>query len=209
MARIGLSTAAFCLWDITAQEKLEICSTLGFEEIQIALSSEKMVVAFLDYLNHNQFDYAFKKVALHAPWCGVHYGDGAKSMRVFTALKAIHEKLQLDTVIIRVDNIVKADVLKDTGLPISIENSHREGAWEHFQQIANQTELPITLNINRAVRHTDYLDELLSVYGARINRILLSGFSTENGRMPLQATNQWVLLDRVKALNLSCITTRL
>lgn len=205
MAQIGLSTAAFCLWDITAHEKLEICNELGFDEIQIALSSEKMVKAFLAYLDQKPFDFSFKKIALHAPWCGVHYGDGAKSARVLNAIQAIHEILKLETVVVRVDSIANAAVLSQTDLPISIENSNRDGAWEHFKLIVDQTELPITLNVNRAVRDTDYLDELLRAYGSRINRVLLSGFSDDEGRMPLLAANQLSLLSKVQTLKVPMI----
>lgn len=205
MAQIGLSTAAFCLWDITAPEKLEICNELGFDEIQIALSSVKMVKAFLAYLDQKPFNFSFKKIALHAPWCGVHYGEGAKSARVLNAIQAIHEKLQLETVVVRVDSIANAAVLSQIDLPISIENSNRDGAWERFKLIVDQTELPITLNVNRAVRDTDYLDELLRAYSSRINRVLLSGFSDDEGRMPLLAANQMSLLSKVQTLKVPMI----
>lgn len=74
-----LSTASFCLWDISIQEKLEYCKELGFKRVQIAMSTIKMLTEFCENLNHiPQLEY-FDDVSLHAPWCGFKYGYNKKN----------------------------------------------------------------------------------------------------------------------------------
>lgn len=201
MERVVLSTASFCLWDIAPSEKLEICKSLSFKEIQIALSSEKMVCAFLEYLKLQPRPFPFESIAIHAPWCGVRYGNNAKTARILENLQAIQQLIPLETVVFRVNHIVCIEEIINSGLPISIENSDAEGAWAQLKTVGNLTNVPLVLNLNRAVRNEDYLKEMLELFGHRISRIMVSGYDRVNGRMPILATNQLNLLDRVKNLS--------
>lgn len=205
MTQMVLSTAAFCLWDIQASEKLAHCENLGFEHIQIALSSEKMVHALLAYLKETKRPFNFKSLTCHAPWCGVKYGHNEKSKRVLEALRQIHEICRFQSILVRIDCIASYEALLASNLPISIENSNRQGTWPLLKNLMQSTELPISLNVNRAVRENDYLDELLGLFSSRVERVMLSGFTSELGRTPLTISGQWALLDRVQALEVPLI----
>ncbi|WP_041587688.1 hypothetical protein [Thermincola potens] len=47
MGKTALSTASFCLWPITAAQKIEICKEFKFSRIEIAIPHIKMLKSYL------------------------------------------------------------------------------------------------------------------------------------------------------------------
>ncbi|WIV10464.1 hypothetical protein [Proteiniborus sp. MB09-C3] len=200
MGDIILSTAAFCLWDIEPIEKLKITKDLKFNDIQIALSTEKMLRNFLEYLNNSLEIDSFQKISIHAPWCGVTYGENDKTERILEYLLKVSNIINIDIILFRVDCIRDINPIIKSGLPICLENSNKKGCWRKFRSIAEKHDFPLALNINRALRGDDYLDDFIAEYGSRIERILISGYDSNNGRMPLLLAKQLHLLEKIKEI---------
>lgn len=205
MDNIVLSTAAFCLWDIEAEAKLNICNDLGFQRVQIALSTERMVWNLVRHLESAAEPFPFKGVSLHAPWCGVRYGVNQRTRRILNGLRRIAELLSVDSVIFRVNCIRELESLTQSGLPLCIENSDRDLGLRVFLRVAEETELPLAFNLNRAIRAEVDTAAFLNHYGHRISRLLISGFDRENGRMPLVYTGQTHLLSCARHLSVPVV----
>ena len=205
MENIALSTAAFCLWQIDAPEKLRICKQLNFSQIEVALSTERMVQDFLMRLDSLQDLNHFQKIAIHAPWCGIRYGDNNRTRRVLNNLAALARKIPVDAFVFHVDCIENMNILVQSGLSICLENSDRDGCWEKFKAIASEFPLPLALNVNRATRRQNYLDEMLSEWGHRITRIQVSGYGDRMGRTPIVSANQLDILKKIQGLSVPLI----
>lgn len=205
MENIVLSTATFCLWDITPNEKIEICKALEFKKIQIALSTEKMVWKFIEFLKSNPSFRPFSNISIHAPWCGIKYGNNEKSKRTLAGIKQISELISVDSVIVRVDCISDVQFLMNWQLPVCVENSDKDHGFLKLKKIIENTKLPIAFNLNRALRSGSDYQWLLSLYRHRINCILISGYDSKNGRMPLGYSDQLSILSAIQTFNVPLI----
>lgn len=201
MQNIILSTAAFCLWNIKPEEKLRICKQLHFSDIEVALSTEKMVCDFLAFLEGSTEFLSFRKIALHAPWRGVLYGNNRQTRRILHALHLISEKIPAAPLIFHADRVEAIEPLIQSGLPICLENSEWDGCWDRLKGFFDNHELCLALNINRATRREDYLDQIIDVLEPRISRVYISGYDGLNGRMPMVSANQLQYLDKIQGLN--------
>lgn len=200
MRDIILSTAAFCLWNIEAPEKLKISKDLKFENIQIALSTEKMLRKLLKYLNCSLEMHSFQKISIHAPWCGVVYAENSRTQRILKDITQVSKIIHVDKVIFRIDCIEDITPILESGLPICLENSNKIGCWEKLRSIAQKYDFPLALNVNRALRGYNYLDDFIAKFSSRVDRILVSGYDANNGRMPLLSANQLYLLEKVRKI---------
>jgi hypothetical protein len=200
MENIILSTAAFCLWNISPAEKLKICRQLEFKRIEVALSTEKMARDFLGHLDLSLDIDPFGKIAVHAPWRGIVYGENARTRRVLDYMNLIAQKVPVEVFIFRIDCIADLAPIIGSGLPVCLENSDRVGSWEKIRKVAEKSDLPLALNINRAVRGYDYLDEMITEFGHRISRIQVSGYNVQHGRMPIISAKQLHVLEKIKGI---------
>lgn len=200
MQNIVLSTAAFCLWNIKPEEKLRICKQLHFSDIEVALSTEKMVCDFLAFLESSTEIPTFRKIALHAPWRGVLYGNNRQTQRILHSLRLISEKISVAPFIFHADRVESMESLTRSGLPFCLENSEWDGCWDRLKELFENDELSLALNINRATRREDYLDEIINALKHRISRIYISGYDGLNGRMPMVSANQLQYLDKIQGL---------
>lgn len=198
MQNVILSTAAFCLWDIEAPEKLKIGQNLAFNSIQIALSTIKMVEKFAETLEEGLDLSSFSSISLHAPWCGVKYGENSKTNKLMALFENISRKIKIDCLIFRVDCIDDIHFLNQSTLPVCLENSDKIGCWDKLQYYLINKDFKLALNVNRATRRENYIDELINQYGGRVERILVSGYTKGKGRTPLLETNQMSLLNKIK-----------
>lgn len=198
---IVLSTAAFCLWHIRPEEKLNICKELNFSEIEVALSTEKMTRDFLKFLETADSIPRFEKITLHAPWRGVIYGENRQTDTILKTLGAIAERMPTDRFVFHADRVSDLHPLIRSELPICLENSEWDGCWERLNGLLRQYDLPLALNINRATKRTDYLNEIISEHRHRIARIQVSGYDGHHGRMPMLLARQLDLLDKVRGIH--------
>ena len=205
MDSIGLSTAAFCLWEIPPAEKLRIGHQLGFEHIEIALSTASMVRNFSEFLSQAPMSHRFKHVALHAPWHGVAYGQNAKSRKLMIQLAEIVQRLEIESVVIHCDCIEDPEVLAASGLPICLENTATQDSWNRFSTFLNDYPWQASLNLNKASRENGHLDRILDRWRHRIERVHLSGHMNSQGRMPLQTTRQLHLIEYIHHLEVPLI----
>lgn len=203
--QIALSTAAFCLWDIQPEEKLHIGRQLGFDHIEIALSTEVMVRKFLNFMNTSELAGSFKQIALHAPWHGIAYGKGARSEKVVAQLNEIVDRLGIQSVVVHCDCIQNPDTLAASGLPIVLENTATPESWERFSSLLMEYPWRVSLNLNKASREHGQLDQILERWRHRIERVHLSGHIESRGRMPLQSTNQLQLIEKLRKLEVPMV----
>lgn len=205
MELIALSTAAFCLWDLQPEEKLQIGRKLGFEHIEIALSTESMVKKFIDFMDRSNVAEEFEHIALHAPWHGISYGNNAKSEKLLSQLNQIVRRLRIKSVVLHCDCIREPEVLAASGLPVILENTATPGSLECFSRFLEDYPWQISLNLNKASREHGQLDRILERWGHRIERIHLSGHVENRGRMPLQSTNQLHLIEKIQDIGVPMI----
>lgn|GEM_PF-3127779 len=203
--QIAISTAAFCLWDIPPEEKLLIGRNLGFEHVEIALSTEAMVRKFLDFLNTCEFAGSYKQIALHAPWHGIAYGKSARSEKLVVQLTEIVDRLGIQSVVFHCDCIQNPKSLVASGLPIVLENTAVPESWERFSNFLNNYPWRVSLNLNKATRDHGHLERILETWRHRIERVHLSGHVDGRGRMPLKTTCQLNCLEKIKGLKVPMV----
>lgn len=201
MGKTALSTASFCLWPITAERKVEICREFKFSRIEIAIPHIKMLKSFLltelmcERLNQ------FREITIHAPWCGINYGNNARTKIVLDHLRNLNFKLNVEAFVFHFDCISDLSVLLYSELPVYLENSDKPGTWPEFQSVLRRTGLKCVLNVNRAIRTENYLDDMVTEFGDRVAQVQVSGFIDQAGRTPILASGQQHLLDTVKNVN--------
>lgn len=200
MNNIAISTAAFCLWGITPQKKLDICRALQFSEIEIALSTERMVRDYLIFLEGPMDFSNFQRIAVHAPWHRVSYGQNARTRRILNNLTSIAERIPVAEFIFHIDCIESMDVLTRWGQPVCLENSDPEGDFKILSDALTNTDFSLALNINRGTRRRQHLDEIIQGFRHRVSRIHVSGYDGHHGRMPILATDQLPVLERIKGI---------
>ncbi|MGI6713277.1 MAG: hypothetical protein ACOX4L_11310 [Bacillota bacterium] len=201
MHHVAISTASFCLWNVGPGEKLTICKELGFDRVEVALSTIKMLKNFVS-LPHLLTELAkFKHITIHMPWCGVNYGDNPISRRIVNYLHEINERLVVEAFVAHFDTISDFDWLDKNILPIYLENALGYDSWLLFKNVLKNYNFICVLDINRATRYGDYLDQIIEEQIDNIKEIHVSGYKNELGRMPIRETNQISLLDRVKQMN--------
>ena len=159
---VTLSTAAFCLWDIPAHEKLEHCSKLGFKNIQIALSTIKMLNSFKANVKNLPQIKDFNDVSIYAPWCGIKYGHNKKTLQVIECLKSIEEYIPVSRYVFNYDCILDIDVLYNSGLNITIRNPVKPDSWKNFSSTINERNLPCVFDLNKAARNNYPFDSMIN-----------------------------------------------
>jgi hypothetical protein len=199
MCEIAISTAAFCLWDIGPERKLNICKDLGFNRIVIAFSTLKMLRQFADSFDLCQQLADFDHIMIHAPWCGVHYKDNKMTQEIFSHLNRMTQRVKIDAVIFHFDCIKDFGAFEMCSFPYYIKNPNH-ASWEHFNQARHDHDFESVLDINRALRFENYMDQYLNLYGQEIKAIHVSGFMDQLGRTPILESGQAHLLDKVKAV---------
>lgn len=150
---IILSTAAFCLWNISVQEKLEYCHQLGFNNVQIALSTIKMLETFKLSLDNILQIRKFNNVSIHAPWCGIKYGDNIKTTQILDSLRSINQCTPVSRYVFNYDSILNADALYNTGLKIMIRNPAKPDYWHKFRSAIKENKLSCVFDVNKAARN--------------------------------------------------------
>lgn len=86
-----------------------------------------------------------------------------------------------------------------------MENSEKIGAWLKFEKNIEKYDCRCALNINRAVRNENYLEQILKRFEHRIVAVYISGFVKNKYRVPLITSGQDYLLDEVGFLNVPFI----
>lgn len=200
MKNIAISTAAFCLWGITPQEKLDHCRELQFSEIEIALSTERMVRDYLIFLEETRDFSSFQRVSVHAPWHRVSYGHNNRTRRILNDLALIAQRIPVEEFVFHIDNIENMEVLTQWGQPVCLENSDTEGEIKTLSDALMKTDFSLALNINRGARRRQHLEEILLRFRHRVSRIHVSGYDGRHGRMPILAADQLSILDRIKGI---------
>ncbi len=203
--KIGLSSASFCLWDINAQRKINICRALGFERIEIALSTVRMLKEFASNAGFCKELKAFSSITIHAPWCRILYGHNGETKKVLKYLHQINEVFNVEAYIFHFDRIVDFTFINQSGLPIRLENSEITGLWPHFAKVLDEYAFDCVLNINRAVRNENYLTQMLKRYKHKIAAVYISGFTGGLNRTPFITSGRNYLLDQVKLLKVPFI----
>lgn len=115
---LGLSSASFCLWDINAAKKINICKKLGFQRIEIALSTIRMLKEFVANAKYYDELREFNNITVHAPWCGVLYGDNAKTRKIIDYLQQLDALFNIQHYIFHYDCILDFNFINDLSLPI-------------------------------------------------------------------------------------------
>ncbi len=204
-ARIGISTASFCLWDITPTTKLSISRDLDFSRVEIGLSTVKMLKEFTLLTSlFNQLD-AFCHVTINVPWCHVRYGKNKQTQTVIDYLKLLDQMLKIDAFIFRIDCISDFSLLNSSGLNIYLENSEKEDSWIRLRDITKSYDYQCVLDINRATRNENYLEKMVDELGDRIAEVQVNGYIDGFYRVPLSTSKQYHLLDKVKDLTVPFI----
>lgn len=197
---IVLSTAAFCLWDITIEEKLSHCKNLGFKNIQIATSTLTMLKDLCK--NFDQLALSsFNDVSIHAPWCGFKYGYNKKTSRVMDHLKSIDQHKIVSRYVFNHDSILNIDILHNSKLNLMIRNPVNPESWKTFSSTIKNDKLPCVFDLNKAVRSKNCIDSLIDDVKDLTSSIHLSGFIGDKNRMPLVMTKQESLLKHLKRFN--------
>jgi len=197
---IGLSSASFCLWDINATEKVNICKTLGFQRIEIALSTIRMLKEFVFNAHYYDELKTFNNITVHAPWCGISYGDNAKTRSVIEFLYLLDKTFDVEAYVFHFDCILDFNFIKYASLPILVENSEKVGSWPQFEKNIDKHDYRCALNINRAIRNENYLEKILKRFRHKIATVHISGFANNNNRIPFLLSGQDYLLDEVSFL---------
>lgn len=200
MCDIAISTAAFCLWDIGPERKLNICKELGFDRIVIAFSTVKMLRQFARSPRLCEKLTEFTHVMIHAPWCGISYKNSKATKEIFTLLELIAQKVTIEAVIFPFDCIKEWSQFKTCSFPYYIKNPNH-ASWQNFDEAIHQEGFDSVLDINRAIRFEDYIDKYLNYHSKGIKAIHVSGFIDELGRTPISESGQIELLDKVKQVN--------
>jgi hypothetical protein len=194
---LGLSSASFCLWDIDAAKKISICKRLGFERIEIALSTIRMLKEFVANAKYYDELREFNNITIHAPWCGILYGDNTKARTVMNYLQQLDNIFCIRYYIFHYDCIIDFDFINKSYLPICVENSEKIGTWFHFEKAVDKYDCRCALNINRAVRNENYLEKILKRFEHKIEIVHISGFAKDKYRIPFLLSGQDYLLDEV------------
>lgn len=197
---IAISTAAFCLWDIGPKRKMNICKSLGFERIVIAFSTQKMLKQFSASQTLCDELAKFKHVMIHAPWCGIHYKDNKATTEVFGHLKKIMKTVDVEAVIFHFDCIKDWKTFEKCDFSYYIKNPNH-ASWQTFDAAKCEHAFESVLDINRAIRFEDYIDDYLDHHGKQVKAIHVSGFVEDLGRMPIAESGQASLLEKVKHVN--------
>ena len=197
---IVLSTASFCLWDICIYEKLEHCKNLGFKNIQIAVSTLSMLKNL-----HENFDNLplshFEDVSIHAPWCGVKYGNNNRTSKVMDYLRSIDSHETISRYVFNHDTILDIDILHDSKLNLVIRNPVNPNSWNDFASTIKEENFPCVFDLNKAIRSNNCMDTLINEIEDFTSAIHLSGFIDNLNRMPIVETKQEGLLKYLKKFN--------
>lgn len=200
MGKTALSTASFCLWPLTAGQKLEICTKFHFSRIEIAIPHIKMLKSYLLTTSLLKQLNCFREITIHAPWCGINYGNNDRTTAVLDHLRHLNSRLNVEAFVFHFDRVSDFKVLASSGLPVYLENSEKHGSWQEFKRALGKTGFKCVLNINRAMRNEDYLDRMIKEYEHRIAQVQVSGFTDDGGRMPLLKSGQEDVLEKVKGI---------
>lgn len=204
MNNIAISTAAFCLWDIGPKRKLDICEELGFERIVLAFSTIKMLEDFTQLHLHCNELSKFSTIVVHAPWCGIYYGDNKLTEKTIKCLNQIAENYNIDSVIFPFDNVKNFESLKSCDFIYYIKNSSKSTLKE-FGDIIKKHSLYSVLDLNKANRFENHIDDFLNSYSDNIKAIHVSGFIDSLGRTPIIESGQKFLLDKIKGTRLPIV----
>lgn len=197
-----LSTASFCLWDISIQEKLENCKELGFKKVQIAMSTLKMLMEFCENIKHiPQLEY-FEEISLHAPWCGFKYGSNKKTSKVLDLLKYIDMNIPIDRYLFNFDSTLDIEVLRNCDLSLIVRNPLVNSSWEAFKNNIDTNNISCAFDLNRALRSEHCLDSMIKDIEPSVSEIHISGFIDDKNRMPVVETNQSQLLNHLDKFNI-------
>lgn len=200
MSNIIISTAAFCLWDIGPEKKMSICKELGFDRIVVAFSTLKMLKLFASSPSLCKQLSGFNHVMIHAPWCGVRYKDNKATSEVFEYLDMILQKVQVDGLIFHFECIKDWSCFKVLTCPFYIKNPNH-ASWKTFNEAIHEYGFNSVLDINKAVRYENYIDNYLSHHREKTKAIHVSGFVDELGRTPIVESGQVEVLNKIKDLN--------
>lgn len=197
MKDIAISTAAFCLWDIGPKRKLNICRSLGFERIVIAFSTQKMLRQFAGSRALCEELAKFQHVMIHAPWCGIQYKNNKATSEAFDNIHKIMDVVDVEAVIFHFDCIKDWQPFRTCDFPYYIKNPNH-ASWQTFDAAKCEHAFESVLDINRAIRFEDYIDDYLVHHGKEVKAIHVSGFVDELGRMPIAESGQAELLEKVR-----------
>ena len=197
---IVLSTAAFCLWDISIYEKLSHCRNLGFKNIQIATSTFTMLKDIC-----KKFDKLplsdFNDISIHAPWCGFKYGTNKKTAEVMDYLETIDKHNIVSRYIFNHDSILDIDILHNSKLNVMIRNPLNPVLWNDFSSTIKNDNLACGFDLNKAIRSNHCIERLIDDMEHFTSAIHLSGFIDNKNRMPIVMTKQESLLSHLKKFN--------
>lgn len=200
MNKMAISTAAFCLWDIGPQRKLEICKNFGFEKIVLAFSTLKMLKTFVNIPKLYESLSSFSCVTIHAPWCGVKYKDNSISREIFECLYKIKEQVNIEAVVFSFDSVADFNWLTEQEIDCHIKNpSH--ASWKDYDLTMKKYGFKGVLDINKATRFENYMDKFLIEHKENIRAVHVSGFIDELGRTPIVESGQVFLLDKIKKVD--------
>lgn len=197
MNNIAISTAAFCLWDIGPERKLNICRDLGFDHIVLAFSTLKMLRQFASSTTLCKKLAQFKHITIHAPWRGIRYKNNKATQEAFDYLDMITRVVRIEAVIFHFDCIEDLTRFENCAFPYYLKNPNR-ASWKTFNEALDQYGFDSVLDINRATRFEDYMDQYLNHHGNQIKAVHVSGFIEELGRTPIAESGQIELLERVR-----------
>jgi hypothetical protein len=203
--RIAISTAAFCLWDIGPIDKINICQRFNVSRIEVAISTFKMLKDLLANEHALNMLKSFNNVTIHAPWCGIKYGNNKKSREAIALIKALDRYLNVEAFIFHQDTIKNFSEFSKNNFNYYIENSAIPGSWPEFNQLMEEYKFQCVLDINRATRNDNYLEPFLNKYMEHIAEIHVSGFAEEGYRLPITTTNQSSSLDSITNLSVPII----
>jgi hypothetical protein len=200
MKNLAISTAAFCLWDIGPKRKLDICKNFGFEHIVIAFSTLKMLKQFSRSDDLCRHLANFKSVTIHSPWRGVRYKDNKVTHDIVKYLNEIMHRVHIRSVIFHYDCIDDFKWLHACDFKYYIKNPCHH-SLEAFSSSLKQHGFESVLDINRATRFNDYVDQYLEEHSDNVKAIHVSGYVDDLGRTPIGESGQEHLLEKVKELD--------
>jgi len=200
MKNIAISTSAFCLWDIGPERKLDICRSFGFKHVVIAFSTLKMLKHFAtsDKLCHQLS--SFSSISIHAPWCGIKYKNNTATKTIIDYINTLSSKNPIASVIFHFDCIDNFEWLDQCDFPYCIKNpSHH--SWEKFNAAMEKHGFDCVLDINRASRFENYLDQYIKEHKHSFRAIHVSGYMDDLGRTPIVESQQEYLLNGLATID--------
>jgi hypothetical protein len=184
---LGFSTKCFSRTGWGLSKKVQFCSKLGTNIIEIDLTTDNISMMDDKYLHEELRE--FENVYVHLP----HLGTSPRADYLINRLKDVSEKVDLNGVIVQPHRVSSFEQFANSGLPILISNTDdRKNKFRYpheFKQVlGDYLDFGLALNLNHCYTNDRTLysaKEFVEFYGPRIQLVHLSGYGVNDTHLPL------------------------